>query len=86
MPFPHGESYEQVAVRRRIFLEELAAERDGQQVLLIRHHATLWMLITGCGMGRWKPQWVCFLDGRGIWVRTLAVSAADKRPVPGRAP
>jgi broad specificity phosphatase PhoE len=44
VPFPHGESYEQVTVRRRIFLEELAAERDGQQVLLIRHHATLWML------------------------------------------
>ena len=44
VPFPHGESYEQVAVRMRIFLEELAAERDGQQVLLIGHSATLWML------------------------------------------
>jgi len=43
-PFPHGESYEQLAVRMRIFLEELAAERDSQQVLLIGHSATLWML------------------------------------------
>lgn len=44
VPFPHGESYEQVAVRMRSFLEELAAEHDGQQVLLIGHSATLWML------------------------------------------
>jgi len=44
VPFPHGKSYEQEAVRMRIFLEELAAERDGQQVLLIGHSATLWML------------------------------------------
>jgi broad specificity phosphatase PhoE len=44
VPFPHGESYEQVAVRMRSFLEELATERDGQQVLLIGHSATLWML------------------------------------------
>ena len=44
VPFPHGESYEQVSVRMRSFLEELAAERDGQQVLLIGHSATLWML------------------------------------------
>lgn len=43
-PFPHGESYAQVAVRMRRFLEQLAAERDGQQVLLIGRAATLWML------------------------------------------
>ena len=41
-PFPHGESYVQVAERMRSFLEQLAAERDGQQVLLIGHAATLW--------------------------------------------
>jgi broad specificity phosphatase PhoE len=44
VPFPHGESYEQAAVRMRSFLEELAAECDGQQVLLIGHSAPLWML------------------------------------------
>jgi broad specificity phosphatase PhoE len=43
-PFPHGESYAQVAVRMRSFLMQLAAERDGQQVMLVGHAATLWML------------------------------------------
>jgi broad specificity phosphatase PhoE len=44
VPFPHGESYEQVAVRMRSFLEEPAAERDSQQVLLIGHSGRLWMI------------------------------------------
>jgi broad specificity phosphatase PhoE len=43
-PFPQGESYTQVAARMRSFLVQLAAERDGQQVLLVGHAATLWML------------------------------------------
>ena len=43
-PFPQGESYAQVAVRMRSFLAQLAAERDGQRVMLIGHAATLWML------------------------------------------
>ena len=43
-PFPHGESYAQVAVRMRSFLAQLAAERDGQQLMLVGHAATLWML------------------------------------------
>jgi broad specificity phosphatase PhoE len=43
-PFPHGESYEQVAARMRSFLGDLAVEHDGQQVLLVGHSATLWML------------------------------------------
>jgi broad specificity phosphatase PhoE len=43
-PFPQGESYAQVAVRMRSFLEQLAAERDGQRVMLVGHAATLWML------------------------------------------
>lgn len=44
VPFPHGESYAQVAVRMRSFLTQLAAECDGQRVLLVGHAATLWML------------------------------------------
>ena len=44
VPFPHVESYEQVGVRMRSFLEQLAAERDGQRVMLVGHTATLWML------------------------------------------
>jgi broad specificity phosphatase PhoE len=43
-PFPNGESYAQVAVRMRSFLTQLAAERDGQHVMLVGHGATLWML------------------------------------------
>jgi broad specificity phosphatase PhoE len=43
-PFPQGESYEQVAVRMRSFLEDLAVLRDNQQVMLIGHAATLWMI------------------------------------------
>jgi len=43
-PFPQGESYAQVAVRMRSFLVQLAAEHDGQQVMLVGHAATLWML------------------------------------------
>jgi broad specificity phosphatase PhoE len=43
-PFPHGESYAQVAVRMQSFLAQLAAERDGQRVMLVGHAATLWML------------------------------------------
>lgn len=44
VPFPHGESYAQVAVRMRSFLAHLAAARDGQRVMLVGHAATLWML------------------------------------------
>ena len=43
-PFPHGESYGQVAERMRQFLAQLAAERDGQRVMLVGHGATLWTL------------------------------------------
>jgi broad specificity phosphatase PhoE len=43
-PFPNGESYVQVAQRVRCFLEQLAAERDGQQVMVVGHGATVWML------------------------------------------
>jgi broad specificity phosphatase PhoE len=43
-PFRNGESYQQVAGRMQHFLEHLAAERDGQRVMLVGHAATLWML------------------------------------------
>jgi alpha-ribazole phosphatase/probable phosphoglycerate mutase len=43
-PFPQGESYTQVAARMRSFLVQLAAEHDGQRVMLVGHAATLWML------------------------------------------
>jgi broad specificity phosphatase PhoE len=43
-PFPHGESYAQVAARMHSFLAQLATEHDGQRVLLVGHGATLWTL------------------------------------------
>ena len=41
-PFPGGESYRQVAERMRSFLRQLAAEHDGQRILLVGHGATFW--------------------------------------------
>ena len=43
VPFPNGESYQQVAERMYQFLEQLATERDNQRVLLVGHKATVWM-------------------------------------------
>jgi broad specificity phosphatase PhoE len=43
-PFPGGESFSQVVERMRGFLCDLAAERDGQTLMLIGHAATLFTL------------------------------------------
>jgi broad specificity phosphatase PhoE len=43
-PFPDGESYLQVVARVASFLEELARDRDGTQVLVVGHSATRWAL------------------------------------------
>jgi broad specificity phosphatase PhoE len=43
-PFPGGESWREAVQRVTEFLDELAAERDGQRVLLIGHVATRWAL------------------------------------------
>lgn len=43
-PYPDGESYDQVAERMRSFLAAIAAERDGQRLMLIGHAATLFTL------------------------------------------
>ena len=40
-PFPNGESYAQVAIRMQSFLTQLAAERDGQHVMLVGHGASM---------------------------------------------
>ena len=63
-PFPHGESYGQVAERMRHFG---AARRRArwEWVLLVGHGATLWMLETGCGHGRLQPWWGYFLHNPG---------------------
>lgn len=43
-PFPQGESYQQVAERMRIFLQQLVVEHPNEQVMLVGHAATLWTL------------------------------------------
>ena len=43
-PFPDGESYLQVVARVASFLEELARDWDGTQVLVVGHSATRWAL------------------------------------------
>jgi 2,3-bisphosphoglycerate-dependent phosphoglycerate mutase len=43
-PFPGGESYRQAVERVRELLDELAATRDRERVLLIGHGATLFAL------------------------------------------
>ena len=40
-PFPNGESYAEVAARMRSFLTDIAAERDGQRIMIVGHAATL---------------------------------------------
>jgi broad specificity phosphatase PhoE len=43
-PFPEGESYREVVARVRAFLDDLARDWDGRQVLLIGHAATRYAL------------------------------------------
>ena len=66
-PFPDGESYHQVVGRVRTFLDELAPDWDGRQVLLIGHAATrfaLQHLLEGRSLEEvveapfaWQPGW-----------------------------
>ncbi len=66
-PFPGGESYNDATVRMRAFLDQLAAERDGQAVVVVGHRAThdcLVHLATGMPLAdtitrdwEWQPGW-----------------------------
>ena len=72
-PFPGGESYRQVVVRMRSFLDQLAAERDAGRVVVIGHSATRWALehlLEGVPLEelvnapfRWQEGWVYELTG-----------------------
>lgn len=67
LPFPGGESYEQVVKRTRDFLDDLCRERDGQTVVLISHSANRWAiehLVNGIPLRQlvdadfdWRPGW-----------------------------
>ncbi|WP_460072370.1 histidine phosphatase family protein [Streptomyces sp. YKOK-I1] len=67
VPFPGGQSYRQVIEATEDLLRDLAAERDGQRVLVFAHSANRWAL--ACLLGgasiedlvdapfRWRPGW-----------------------------
>src|SRR5918911_302506 len=73
-PFPGGESYRGAVARVGEFLDELAAERDGERVLLIGHAATRWALdhlVNGVPLEKlvaapfdWQEGWVYRLTAR----------------------
>ena len=73
-PFPGGESYRAAVARMGELLDELAAERDGERVLLIGHSATRWALdhlVTGVPLEElvaapfdWQEGWVYRLTAR----------------------
>ncbi|MEO6397441.1 MAG: histidine phosphatase family protein [Tepidiformaceae bacterium] len=44
LPFPGGQSYQDVVLQTAAFLDEILAERDGQRVLVISHSANKWAL------------------------------------------
>ena len=44
LPFPEGESYQQVVERVRSFLDEVAGREDNRSVLVIGHRATFFAL------------------------------------------
>jgi broad specificity phosphatase PhoE len=72
-PFPGGESYRQVVVRMRSFLDELATEHDSARVVMIGHSATRWALdhlLEGVPLEelvnapfRWREGWIYELTG-----------------------
>jgi broad specificity phosphatase PhoE len=75
VPYPAGESYRDVVVRVRAFLEDVAAEHDGSRVVLIGHSATRWALdhlLTGTPLEElvdapfaWREGWEYVLERGG---------------------
>lgn len=72
VPFPGGESYEDVVMRTREFLVDLLGSHDGGTVLLISHSANRWALqhlIMGVPLEDlvdadfdWQPGWEYLVD------------------------
>jgi broad specificity phosphatase PhoE len=77
-PFPGGESYRAAVARVGELLDELAAERDGERVLLIGHSATRWALdhlVNGVPLEElvaapfdWQEGWIYRLTARNTTV------------------
>ena len=67
VPFPGGQSYQDVVTATADFLRDLAARRAGHRVLLVAHSANRWaldVLLTGARLHdllttpfRWQPGW-----------------------------
>lgn len=66
-PWPDGESYRDVVARVADFLREIAAEWDGERILLVGHSGTRWALdclLAGIPLEQaiaadhaWRPGW-----------------------------
>lgn len=74
VPWPEGESYEQVVGRTRDLLREILERHDGSRVLLVAHSANLWALrhliedralqpLLENDFG-WQPGWEFTLENR----------------------
>lgn len=67
VPFPNGESYDQITVRMKSFLDELKEKYNSKRVMIIGHRATQYALehlINGVLLDRfipapwkWQPGW-----------------------------
>ena len=75
VPWPAGESYEDVVGRTRAVLEDIRSEWDGQRVLLVAHSANRWALehllegkdlaqLVGAVDFAWRPGWEYVLENR----------------------
>jgi broad specificity phosphatase PhoE len=72
VPFPGGESYDDVVARVGSFLDDLRRSWDGSRVLLIGHSATCWALdhlLNGLPLAehveapfQWREGWEYLLD------------------------
>ena len=87
VPWPGGESYEDVVSRTHALLIDLAARREGSRVLLISHSANKWALdhlllgmplapLVAAGM-RWQAGWE-YLVPTG-WRAGIRDAASDGR-------
>jgi len=81
VPFPGGESYEQVVERMRAFLADLTRSWAGTRVLMIGHSATRWSLdhlLNGVPLAglvdepfAWQESWEYLVGGGGDRARTI---------------
>lgn len=74
VPFPGGQSYQQVVSATREFLDDVASQHDGRRILIIAHSANRWALqclLGGASLSDlvdapfdWQPGWEFTLNLR----------------------